>query len=147
VGRFYNKRRMSSPSLTYILTLLCQGSIMPLAFGTRWSWVSSSRPGRFTPREKLPTNKWIEGWVGTTAGLDAVEQSKFLVPATNPTPALQTVARRYTDWAIPASPYFNDFRKKSYLFLCILRMLHVRSPHPPWPNLLHNIWNIQSIHN
>jgi len=25
---------------------------------------SASRPGRFTPRERVPGNHWIRGWVG-----------------------------------------------------------------------------------
>jgi hypothetical protein len=37
--------------------------------GDEWS---SSRPGRFTPRERVPGNHWIGGWVGPRAGLDTV---------------------------------------------------------------------------
>jgi hypothetical protein len=33
---------------------------------------SASRPGRFIPRERAPGIRWIGGWVGTRAGLDAV---------------------------------------------------------------------------
>jgi len=32
---------------------------------------SASRPGRFTPRERAPGTRWIGGWVGPRAGLDA----------------------------------------------------------------------------
>jgi hypothetical protein len=33
---------------------------------------SASRPGRFTPRERVPGTHWIGGWVGPRAVLDAV---------------------------------------------------------------------------
>jgi hypothetical protein len=38
---------------------------------------SASRPGRFTPG-KCPGTHWIGGWVGPRAGLDDVENRKFL---------------------------------------------------------------------
>jgi hypothetical protein len=37
--------------------------------GGEWS---TSRPGRFTPRERAPGTHWIGGWVGPRAVLDAV---------------------------------------------------------------------------
>jgi hypothetical protein len=37
--------------------------------GGEWS---ASRPGRFTPRERAPGTRWIGGWVGPRAVLDAV---------------------------------------------------------------------------
>jgi hypothetical protein len=40
--------------------------------------------------------------VGPRAGLDAVEERKFLPFAGNRTPGVQGVARRYTDWALSA---------------------------------------------
>jgi hypothetical protein len=43
--------------------------------GGEWS---SSRPGRFTPRERVSGTHWIGGWVGAKAGLDDVEKRKFL---------------------------------------------------------------------
>jgi hypothetical protein len=36
------------------------------------------RPGRFTPWERAPGTHCIGGWVGPRAGLDAVENRKFL---------------------------------------------------------------------
>jgi hypothetical protein len=62
---------------------------------------SASRPSRFNPRA-LGTH-WIGGWVGPSAGLDAVEKRK--IPQTLPgleAPIIQPVAQRYTDWAIRA---------------------------------------------
>jgi hypothetical protein len=38
--------------------------------GAEWS---ASRPGRFTPRERVPSTHWIGGWVGPRAVLDADE--------------------------------------------------------------------------
>jgi hypothetical protein len=38
--------------------------------GGKWS---ASRPGRFTPG-----THWIEGWMGSRAGLDNVKKKKYL---------------------------------------------------------------------
>jgi hypothetical protein len=43
--------------------------------GDEWS---ASRPGCFTPRERAPGTHWIGGRVGPRAGLDDVEEIKFL---------------------------------------------------------------------
>jgi len=37
--------------------------------GSQWS---ASRTGRFTPRERVPGEHCIGGWVGPRSGLDAV---------------------------------------------------------------------------
>jgi hypothetical protein len=39
---------------------------------------SASRPDHFTPRESAPATFWIGGWVDLRAGLDDVENRKFL---------------------------------------------------------------------
>jgi hypothetical protein len=39
---------------------------------------SASVPGLFTPQERTHGTHWIGGWVGPRAGLDAVENRKFL---------------------------------------------------------------------
>jgi hypothetical protein len=39
---------------------------------------SASGPGRFTPGEKAPGTQWIGGWVDSRAGLENMEQRKFL---------------------------------------------------------------------
>jgi hypothetical protein len=50
--------------------------------GVDWSY---SHPGRFTPGERSPGTHCIGGWVGPTAGLDAVENRKTLpLPGINP---------------------------------------------------------------
>jgi hypothetical protein len=49
---------------------------------------SASRPGRFIPGERATGTQWLGGWVGHTAGMDAVR---------NRNPTVQPVARRYTD--------------------------------------------------
>jgi hypothetical protein len=70
--------------------------------GGEWS---ASRPGRFTPRERAPGTAWIGGWVGPRAVLYAVVKRKIPSPRreSNPrTPIVQSVAQRYTDWAITA---------------------------------------------
>jgi hypothetical protein len=74
--------------------------------GGKWS---ASRPGRFTPRGKSPPGTiWIGDWVGPQASLDNVEKRKFLtIQGLNSGPsAVQLIARRYTDYAIPAPIFF-----------------------------------------
>jgi hypothetical protein len=78
---------------TFFLTLALAGG--------EWS---ASRLCRFTPEERAPSTHWIGGWVGSRAGLDAVEKRKFL---NLPELELRSlcyppVASRYTDSAIPA---------------------------------------------
>jgi hypothetical protein len=48
---------------------------------------------------------------GSQTGLDAVEKRKFQTLAGNHTPAVQAVAGRYTDWAIPALDYYWIYSK------------------------------------
>jgi hypothetical protein len=70
--------------------------------GGEWS---VSRPGRFTPRERDPGTHWRGGWVGPRVVLDTVVKRKIpsLRQESNPrTPIIQSVAQRYTDWAITA---------------------------------------------
>jgi hypothetical protein len=45
--------------------------------GGEWS---TSRPGRFTPRERAPGTHWVGGWVGPRAVLDVVVKRKILAP-------------------------------------------------------------------
>jgi hypothetical protein len=67
--------------------------------GGEWS---ASRPGRFTPGERAPGTHWIGGWVDPRDGLDNVERRKFLtLPGLS---AVQPVASRYIDCAIPVHP-------------------------------------------
>jgi hypothetical protein len=65
--------------------------------GGEWS---ASRPGRIIPRERAPDTRWIGGWVGPRAGLDAVVKRKIPSPRrkSNPKiPIVQRLAQRYTD--------------------------------------------------
>jgi hypothetical protein len=55
--------------------------------GGEWS---NSRPGRFTPGEKIPGTHLIGGWVDLRAGLDDLEKRKFL---TLPGLKLRTLGR------------------------------------------------------
>jgi hypothetical protein len=45
--------------------------------GGEWS---TSRTGRFIPRERAPGTHWIGGWVGPRAVLDAVVKRKNILP-------------------------------------------------------------------
>jgi hypothetical protein len=61
--------------------------------GGEWS---ASRPGRFTPRERVSGVHWIGGWMGPIAVLDAVVKIKIPSPrreSNSRTP----IAQRYTD--------------------------------------------------
>jgi hypothetical protein len=44
--------------------------------GCEWS---HSRRGRFNPRERVPGTQWIGGLVDLRAGLDDLENRKFLI--------------------------------------------------------------------
>jgi hypothetical protein len=57
--------------------------------GDEWS---DSRPGRFTPGERVPETHWIGGWVGLRTALDVVDYGKSLASAGNRTLAVQPVA-------------------------------------------------------
>jgi hypothetical protein len=70
------------------------GGIAPLLLtsaldGGEWS---ASCPARFTPEDGAAGTHWIGGWVGPSAGLDAVEKRKIL-PCRESNP----VALRYTE--------------------------------------------------
>jgi hypothetical protein len=45
--------------------------------GGEWS---ASRPGRFTPKERAPDTRWIGGWLGPRAVLDAVVKELGIEP-------------------------------------------------------------------
>jgi len=57
------------------------GGIAPriLNLSTRWGVWPASRPGCFTSVERTRSTRWIGGWVGPRAGLDAVV--KRIIPS------------------------------------------------------------------
>jgi len=57
-----------------------------LKLGTRWGEWSSSRPGRFTPRERAPVIYWIGESVRPRAGLDAEVKRKISSPCRDSKP-------------------------------------------------------------
>jgi hypothetical protein len=71
--------------------------------GERWA----SSPGPFTLGEATG-NHWRGDWVGPGTGLDPVEMKKSLASVGSRTPDIQSLARRYTDLAIPAPYIFNS---------------------------------------
>jgi hypothetical protein len=85
---------------------------------------SSSRPGRFTPREIAPVTHWIGGWVGPRAILNAVVKKKIPSPcreSNSRTPIVQPIAQCYTDWAIMALLTCKvkvNVKVKRYISLC-----------------------------
>jgi hypothetical protein len=60
----------------------CSSNFLDL--GSKWKWVISWHPGRFTPLKETPCTDWIGGWVDHRANLDAVV--KHLAPSWNQTP-------------------------------------------------------------
>jgi hypothetical protein len=69
----------------------------------RGNW-SASRPGRFTPGERVPRTHWRGGRVGHRAGLDDVEKREILSLSGLELRPLGLPASSYTDCAI-AAPY------------------------------------------
>jgi hypothetical protein len=55
-------------------------SLTSALYGGEWS---TSRSGRFTPRENVPGTHWSGGWMGPRAVLDAVVKRKFPASAGN----------------------------------------------------------------
>jgi hypothetical protein len=51
---------------------------------------SASRPGRFTPRERIPATHWLGGWVGPRAVLDAVAKRELPCPYRESIPGRST---------------------------------------------------------
>jgi hypothetical protein len=99
-----------------------------LDFGTRWGKWWASPPGGFTSGESAPGTHWIVGWVGLTSGLDAVSEGKC--PALGiRTPAVQPVARRYTDWANPA--HLRN-KVKIKLSLCLIKNHALKTHQGSW---------------
>jgi hypothetical protein len=66
-------------------------------------WLDS-RPGLFTPGERIPGTLLVGGWVDPRAGLDDMEKRTFLtLPGLQLRPSVvQPVASRYTVYVIPA---------------------------------------------
>jgi hypothetical protein len=69
--------------------------------GTRWRGVVSFTLRRFTLGERALGAHWIGGWMGPRAVWMLSRRDISLAPTGNRTPAVQPVASRYTDWAIP----------------------------------------------
>jgi hypothetical protein len=70
-------------------------------------------PAPLPPGERTAGTRWVGGWVGPRAYLDAVKKRKSLSPAANRTPAVQPVARRCTDWVVWPAQVFG-IRKTRY---------------------------------
>jgi len=52
-------------------------SLTSALYGGEWS---ASLPSRFTPADRAPGTHWSGGWVGPTAGVDAVVKTKIPSP-------------------------------------------------------------------
>lgn len=74
--------------------------------GGEWT---ASGTGRFTPWGRFSSVHWIRGWMSSRAHLDACAEEINLALAGNWKSAVQSVGRRYTDWAIPTpAGFFTD---------------------------------------
>jgi hypothetical protein len=76
-------------------------------------------PAALSPGKRSPGIRWIGGWVGPRAVLDAVVKKEILSPRreSNPrTSIVQPVAQRYTDWAVTALVIFMVKVKLSLCF-------------------------------
>jgi hypothetical protein len=96
--------------------MLRSGSVTPSFLtsaleGGEWS---ALRPCRFTPEERAHSTHWIESWVGSGAGLDAVEKRKFACPCRESKPgllacslvAMRTELSRF--WPFPHRSLFKE---------------------------------------
>jgi hypothetical protein len=78
-------------------------------------------PPNALPPKKSPGTHLIGGLMGPKSCLDTVEKIKFFVPSGIWTPAVQPIARCYTNWAIPVpiTPLYVRFfiiiRKRTFL--------------------------------
>jgi hypothetical protein len=88
---------------------------------------SASRPGPFTLGERTSGTHFIGGWVDPRTGLDDVERREILLyRASNSNPsAVQLVASRYTDCAIPVQkiPVRNNLF--SMIMIMIMMMVYI----------------------
>jgi hypothetical protein len=57
-------------------------------------------PPALPPAKEPPGIHWIGDWVGRRALSESYGEEENLTPAVIRTPAVQPVARLYTDWAI-----------------------------------------------
>jgi hypothetical protein len=95
-------------------------------YGGKWS---ASRTSRSSSGERAPLTHWIGGWVGPGPAWTLWSRENSHVPAGNWTPAVQSVARDYTDWAIPAPGSRNKPNKwpaeaeNKQSFNCLLSLL------------------------
>jgi hypothetical protein len=86
--------------------------------GGEWS---DSRLGHFTPRERAPGTHWIGGWVGPSAGLDAVVKKKYRASAEIRTPDHPAHRPAQYHWAITATKIILEYVDFSLVYF----VLHV----------------------
>jgi len=79
-GAQFKKKKHSGNCLQLHFTWLWGIAPRILYLGTRWRWVVSLMPLPFYPGERDPGNHWRGGWVGPTAGLDAVAKTNDTWP-------------------------------------------------------------------
>jgi hypothetical protein len=81
-----------------------------------WGQWSASHLFRFNTGKTAPGTHLTRGWVGPRADLDAVlKRNTYLLHLPGITPAVQPVARCYTNWAIPAHTWLQTKEEKFLL--------------------------------
>jgi hypothetical protein len=100
--------------------------------GGEWS---ASRPGRFTPGERVPGTHWIGGWVDPRPGLDDVEKRTFL---TLPGLELRSLGRpARSQYGVIQIPYFAALfigcrvKSREELHGIVSKPMHLLSSPPP----------------
>jgi hypothetical protein len=75
------------------------------------------------PQRKDPGTRWLGGWVGPRAGLDAEARGKILCLCCNPTPVVQSIIRLYTDGATLAlnDPHTKQFLLKIHIIKFVIK--------------------------
>jgi hypothetical protein len=86
-------------------------------------------PTVLPPEEISPGNQWIGSWVDPRAGRTLWRrENSWPYRYSNSDPSVvQSVASRYTDWAIPASTFFNvffDLVLLRWMIRCLLQAEH-----------------------
>jgi hypothetical protein len=77
-----------------------------------WVQWSPSRSSRFTTGKRALASHWMKGWVGTTAGLDAVENGQVFCPH-----------RESKNFSVPHPAYYAPYRLRCLKHTPILKLL------------------------
>jgi hypothetical protein len=94
-----------------------------LDLGTRWRWVVTFTPRPHFPRGKIPRYSLDRRLGGPQSRSGRCGGERNLALAGNRTPAVQPVARRCTDWAVPTPALCHVIHRIPIGILCSLLSL------------------------